>query len=294
MNDPAANSSSDFKLTPVTGAFGVQIDGLEVRSMLATPGFADRLTGLLAEFSVLFFPAQHLSPAEMRALASLFGVPDDYAPTKAHAGTSRHPDIHEMDVVVSPFGGEHNHVDAWHMDNSDNVVPQAIAILQAVSLPPWGGDTLWSDQRAALAALSEPMKEMLRSLTGLHVRRGAEARVQEHPLVAVHPVSRREFLYINTGRLTVIPQLRRKESRLLLDYLREFSAQPEFTLRRAHSKGDLVIWDNRCTQHYGVHDYAERREIWRIGVIDGRPLEASRPDRIGPHFDRRLAGAQFV
>src|SRR5262249_43308798 len=151
-------------------------------------------------------------------------------------------------------------------------------------------DTLWSNECAAFEALSAPVKELCRSLTGIHVFRGVgdvDARPVEHPLVCRHPESGREFLYVTSGYLSAIPQLRRKESSMLLEYLREIPAQPEFPIRRSHRPGDVVIWDNRCTLHYGAHDYSpsDRRELWRIGVLGDAPLPAAHPDRLAPHFD---------
>ena len=47
----------------------------------------------------------------------------------------------------------------------------------------------------------------------------------------------------------------RIESEHLLRLLYAHMVQPEFTLRHRWELGDVVMWDNRATQHYAVLDY---------------------------------------
>ena len=44
-----------------------------------------------------------------------------------------------------------------------------------------------------------------------------------------------------------------------------------FTCRYRWHLGGVGIWDNRCTQHYAVPDYDERRVIERVTVIGNTP-----------------------
>jgi taurine dioxygenase len=41
----------------------------------------------------------------------------------------------------------------------------------------------------------------------------------------------------------------------LLDYLYAHATQPAFTYRHSWRPGDIIFWDNRCTQHYTPVDY---------------------------------------
>ena len=56
----------------------------------------------------------------------------------------------------------------WHSDWSFLPEPPSGTCLLSVEIPPHGGDTLFSDQTAAFAALPEEKKAYLRSLTAIH------------------------------------------------------------------------------------------------------------------------------
>jgi taurine dioxygenase len=51
------------------------------------------------------------------------------------------------------------------------------------------------------------------------------------------------------------------ESRPLLDYLYAQSTTPDNIYRHMWQQGDVVVWDNRCTMHYAVHDYGEQERV---------------------------------
>jgi taurine dioxygenase len=58
----------------------------------------------------------------------------------------------------------------------------------------------------------------------------------------------------------------------LLDRLMTHLTQPRFVYVHEWSKGDLVIWDNRCTVHAATWFDAERepRIMWRT-TVSGNP-----------------------
>ena len=58
-----------------------------------------------------------------------------------------------------------------------------------------------------------------------------------------------------------------EESRLLIEYLYGHSTKPDRVYRHHWTEGDVVMWDNRCTMHYAVHDYGEQsRQFHRISI----------------------------
>ena len=126
---------------------------------------------------------------------------------------------------------------------------------------------MWCNQYQAYDRLSPTMKRMLEGLrvkfVGLRLGRmmGADAAslpTAVHPLVRTHPETGRKALYVGHRETAQqIEGMTDEESRPLLDFLYEHSTNPDNIYRHMWQEGDVVMWDNRCTMHYAVHDYGE-------------------------------------
>ena len=77
----------------------------------------------------------------------------------------------------------------------------------------------------------------------------------EHPLIRTHPMSNKKSIYINPNRIDHIMGFNDIDSDKLLDEIYEFSFQDKYKYSHSYEKGDLVIWDNRCTMHKANSDY---------------------------------------
>ncbi len=77
----------------------------------------------------------------------------------------------------------------------------------------------------------------------------------EHTFIRTHPISKQKSLYINPNRIDHIAGFDEQESDRLLDELYNFSFQSKFQYSHNYQKGDLVIWDNRCTMHRANSEY---------------------------------------
>jgi len=168
------------------------------------------------------------------------------------------------------------------------------AVLYAERPPSNGGDTIWSDSEATLAALSRPLQAFLSTLDADHdftksfpphllasknagADRYEQARREHppviHPVVRTHPETGRPSLFVNYGFTTRINGLAPKESATILRFLFEHIQKPEFQVRWTWKRGSLAFWDNRATQHYAVNDYLPHRRIMRRATILGdRPF----------------------
>jgi taurine dioxygenase len=105
----------------------------------------------------------------------------------------------------------------------------------------------------------------------------------EHPVVRPHPVTGKKSLFINafvthftnfhTARNVRYGQDFHPGTTQLPEYLISLAFIPDYQVRWKWSKDAVAIWDNRCTQHYAVMDYAPcHRRMNRATVIGDKPF----------------------
>ncbi|HEX7095372.1 MAG TPA: TauD/TfdA family dioxygenase, partial [Acidimicrobiales bacterium] len=246
----------------LAGALGAEVRGIDLATPLTDEQF-DAIRAALLEHLVLFFPDQRLTPEQHRDFASRWGEMEI------------HPYLDKVDGYPEVVVLRGAIADVWHTDVTFSERPPVMSILHMVSAPPFGGDTMWSNQYAAYEALSPALRELLDGLTAIHTARtyGKPEHCAEHPAVRVHPETGRRCLYVNGQFTERFPQLSRDESDMLLRFLVEFMAQPRFTVRRAWQTGTVAMWDNRCTQHMVVNDIDANTErvINRVTILGDKP-----------------------
>ena len=274
---------TDLLVRPVSGALGAEVTGVDLRS-LGDDGF-ERVQELLREHLVLFFPDQHLAPDEHRDFALRFGEPE------IHPFIPKLDDDHPEIVVLEAESGYI--ADVWHTDVTFDASPPICSVLQAHNMPEAGGDTMWSNQYLAYERLSEPMKELLSGLTAVHsaANYGHPDQQAEHPVVRKHPETGRSSLFVNQQFTRRIPQLDRDESAALLNFLYAHSTQPHFGCRYSWRTGTIGIWDNRCTQHCAVNDYAGARRISRVTILGDQVEPAFGPSKWEHFTAARISAA---
>ena len=252
-------------ITPVSGALGAEVRGVDLRAELTHESVVE-LRRLLLEHLVLFFPDQHLTPSQHCAFAGAFG---ELERSWNHAAIDdEHP---EISVLSSARG---TIADVWHCDQSYLPVPNALGSLNMVTAPPRGGDTIWSNQYLVYERASPAFRRLLDELTAVHTSVGDTARTAEHPAVMMHPETGRRTLFISTHHVAKFVELDADESRIVLQHLAAKSTQPEVTCRYRWQEGTVNIWDNRCTQHYAVNDYEGLRVMHRATVKAVAPLRS--------------------
>jgi len=144
--------------------------------------------------------------------------------------------------------------------------------LQGVDVEVWPGEVL------GLAGVEgNGQRDFIRGLAGLtavHTASpfGHPEITATHPAVHTHPETGRRALFVNRTFTSHFVELRRSESDALLAYLCAWSEQPRFQCRYRWSAGTVGMWDNRCTQHYAVDDYEDRRVIQRVTVLGDAPV----------------------
>ncbi|MCC8431902.1 TauD/TfdA family dioxygenase [Reyranella aquatilis] len=281
-------------VTPAHPDFVAEIAGVDTARPL---GAADRqaIEDAIDRYAVVVFREQRLDDDTQVAFARNFG------PIASSALKLRHRDIkhriESSDVAdISNLDGDGNVLkpDArrrldglanrlWHTDASFRAVPGALSMLYAHVIPEEGGDTEFADMRAAYDALPEARKKELEGLVAEHsiwrsreqlgvVQYSEEERASLPPvpqrLVRTHPGSHRKTLYL-AAHASHILGMPVADGRLIILDLIEHATQPRFVHAHRWAKGDLVIWDNRCTMHRArPFDTTKVRDLRRVTTRD--------------------------
>jgi taurine dioxygenase len=279
--------NSSIEVRPIAGSLGAEIHNVDVSQELDAATISDIRRALL-EHCVIFFRNQQLDAGRHKAFTRRFGqifIHPNYRGMQADP---------EIVVITREPGDKHIVGEDWHADTTMVTEPPMGAILYAVEVPPYGGDTLFANQYHAYESLSEGMKRLLSRLKAVHsdrnvagpaayrnaqrstkVREDADWRetISTHPVVATHPETGRKLLYVNRSYTQGFEGMTEEESRPLLDYLLEHGHRPEFTCRFRWEQGSIAFWDNRCCKHLAIHDAGPFRRVMRRTQISGsRPL----------------------
>ena len=281
-------SSTKIEITPIAGALGAEIHGVNLAEDLDAEVIQEIRQALLDNL-VIFFRDQELNPAQLINFAKKFGPLDEHDFVQ---GLPEYPEIlrlvKEADETGRNFGG------GWHSDVTYQEEPALGSVLYALDVPPVGGDTLFSNQYLAYETLSDGMKELLdgllcvhsakgiydpdgissRSFVNMAMEPGEKANEEvEHPVIRTHPETGRKGLFVNGNFSKRFKGMTAEESAPLLKYLFEHGRREAFTCRFRWEKGSVAFWDNRAVMHQAINDYeGYRREMHRVTVAGDRPF----------------------
>src|SRR5437762_376011 len=153
--------NSRIEVRPIAGAIGAEIHHVDVGADLDEGTVGDIRQALL-DHCVIFFRDQKLDTDRHKAFTRRFGEIFNHPNYK---GTQADPEI----IVITREPWDKKIVgEDWHADTTMMPEPPMGAILYAMEVPPYGGDTLFANQYQAYEALSDGMKLMLASLRALH------------------------------------------------------------------------------------------------------------------------------
>ena len=273
---------------PSGQACGARVTGLDLKAGLSTDLVAE-LRSIWLEHHVLAFPDQFLSDDDLERLTLAFGgFGDDpfFAPI---AGRQHIAAIRREADEQSPLFAEN-----WHADWSFQEFPPAGTCLNAVDIPPMGGDTLFANQHLAWEALSSEQQTRYADLIAVHSARlpyapdgtyGAkdkgrsmdirpsEAALAEqiHPLVPAHPETGRRGFYSTLGYIVGIEGMEQSAAIALLMELQSWQGDSRFTYTHKWEPGMLLMWDNRSVLHRATGGYeGHRRELHRTTIAAWR------------------------
>jgi len=271
---------------PLSHALGAEIADVDLAQPLSNAEF-DQIHRTFLEKGILLFRDQEITREQHIAFSRRFGELD----THESLPRDRHPDYPELLLVTnipkengkpsdSKYTGQQ-----WHSDLSFTPVPSLGSLLRGITIPPVGGDTMFTNMYRAYDALSDGMKKMIADLHGIHTGsrkivdlssdRATEQKKLNppiaQPVVRVHPETGRKALYIGE-KVSAFVGMTEEESRPLIDYLVKHATRPQFVYRHQWRQNDIVLWDNRCTMHIALGDYEDEeiRHLERT-TVKGTP-----------------------
>jgi taurine dioxygenase len=287
VSEPTASNIDttfgNLRIRRVAGRIGGEVLGLALSPDLDDTTIATLQDALVAH-KVLFFRGQtQLDDARHQAFGARFGRTVAHPTVPSPAGTR----LFELDA--SKGGGR---ADSWHTDVTFIDAFPKISILRGVTIPAYGGDTVWANTASAYAGLPDDLKRLADGLWAVHSNDydyGATRTVvdderlkhhqnvfvsavfeAEHPLVHVHPVSGERALLLGHF-VKRISGLSTAESARVFEVFQNRVIALENTVRWSWQQDDVAIWDNRATQHYAVNDYGNQPRVVRRVTVEGEP-----------------------
>lgn len=270
-------------VTKLGSRIGARIDGVRLGGDLAPDVVGEIRQALLTHKVIFFRDQQHLDDQQQLAFGALLGTLVGHPAASVLAAKNA--------PVITPINSEYGTANRWHTDVTFAANYPAASILRAVTLPSYGGSTLWASTAAAYQDLPEPLKSLTENLWALHSNRYDYVTIEavdamsdaqrafrqafekqdfqtEHPVVRVHP---------ETGEPTLLAGdfvrgfvgLDSYESSALLELLQRRITKPENTIRWNWASGDVAIWDNRATQHRAIDDYDGQPRLMRRVTLMG-------------------------
>lgn len=285
------SQASHAEVIPSGKACGAEIRGVDLNN-LDEQSFSV-IQKAIDEHLVLLFRGQRLDNEHLIKLGKHFG--EFEPPGMSIIGKpyiDAYPDILVISNIVEngqPQGNLGAGEASWHTDMSYRDTPISYAILNAVELPPSGGDTYFSNQYLAYETLPGKLKQELAGKFINHdetynsagqIRKGfkvvtdvREAPGARHPIFRVHPRTGKKALYLGRRFNAYVIGLPVEESERLLDQLWAHASQSPFVWSQEWQMGDVLVWDNRCLVHRrDAFDPTTRRKLHRVQIRGEKPV----------------------
>jgi taurine dioxygenase len=297
MTDTTASArrTSTLVVRPLAGHIGAEILGVDLTEPLDDEVVA-QIRDALLQWKVVFFRAQNISQSQHLAFGRLFGAVTPGHPTIPAAFPDQ-PEIFLLERKGSNSTESDQNAPSiekrWHTDVTFVPNPPMASILRGVVVPPYGGDTQWTNLAVAYEMLSPPVQRLCDELTAVHhnvlpVARGelsteykrqfeAQDMRSVHPVVRVHPETGEKAIFVNSNFTSHVVELSRKESGHLLALLYEHLASAPFTCRFRWEPNSIAFWDNRATCHLVPDDIPAGmpRSMQRITLAGDVPVGPS-------------------
>jgi taurine dioxygenase len=283
---PGVSSESTFAVQPLIPALGARLPEVDLAGELDADAF-DAIYDLLLRYQVLLFGPLDLPPAKQVEFARRFGEVQIHVMNEYHANA--YPELYRLSNLDEHGNPNGKHPDkgtlAWHTDGSWQSRTAQVTIIYGEVVADEGGETHFCDMYGAYERLSPQWKQRIEPLRAVHnldfsrnrrhgeqpmtaAQRAAVPPV-DHPIVRTHPDTGRKCLYLGDHAESIVG-MDYAAGRALIDELNELAIHPDLTYRHRWTRGELIVWDNRCVMHRATqYDPARSRRVVRRCTVLG-------------------------
>ncbi|MDA0656857.1 MAG: TauD/TfdA family dioxygenase [Proteobacteria bacterium] len=289
-----------MNIKPTGKALGAIVTGIDLSKDVSE---ADRaiLYDAYIENMILVFPEQTLDYGDLLRLREVFGPAGKTVNQLLNLECKKHyaaevPDgITIISNVLERSGlkrlpgldGEA----FWHTDSSFTEVPISASLLYGAEVTEVGGETGFLNMARAYEEMPEDLRRRVDGQYANHSKvHTSEGRIRQefaevtdpsqapgvkHPMVRVHPVTGKKCLYLGRRLYSYIFGLELEESEEVLDEIWAYTCQEKFVYEHKWDRGDLVVWDNRCTMHHRNSFPEEMRRVMHKSITGGEAVIAA-------------------
>jgi len=288
-----SSSSGQIEVLPFEAALGAEVVFSDVTKINSKVIKSIR-TALLDNLIILI-RGQSLSIDQLLDFGRQFGELTASAPVHIGQAVRTHAELSIISNVIEngqAIGSLGDGEAVWHTDSAFLSIPPSLSILHSIEIPPFGGDTSFTNMYLALERLPRELRQAIRGRTIKHDMRytsGGQLRagydpnqdVREspgvsHPIVRQHPETANNALYLGRRPFAYINGMNLVESDDLINRLWAHAVKPEYIWNHQWRIGDIIIWDNRCTMHRReAFDPTTRRIMHRTQCQGNLPIESA-------------------
>jgi taurine dioxygenase len=275
-----------LKSSPLSPAIGAIVEGVDLSRSL-DEATTQELRRLFDENCIVLIRGQSLSEEQLATAGSWVGplAKRGRPSTVRREGNpyiTKVSNIRENGVLIGSLpDGEM----LFHADSAFNECPHRASFLYAVEIPSVGGNTCFANMYRAYDMLPEALKKRIEGKRALQLydyatyekadREAGNSNIRSamHPVVIVHPGSKRKSLYISRLMTREIEGLGQAESDGLIAELLTYAEHPSIIYEHRWRPGDFLAWDNLSSPHART-DFSptERRLLLRGTTVgDYRP-----------------------
>jgi taurine dioxygenase len=259
------NSSPNANILPLD-PIGAQVNGIDLQQPLDDKTVAALEAEMANRGFIVFKGQQHLSVDDLLAASQLWGG------KMMHSTHGVHPATPDMNRHIFRLSNSRTHGilgvgPQWHNDGSFVEAPFSHVGYHMIRVPPKGGGTYFVHQGAAYDALPEDKQVYWERLSSVNSNSGVV-----HPLVHVHPLSKRKSVWLHLGMTGAVVEKVSPESNeasnkdeyrllnddemkeLFHDYNNLLNAGMninggDFGIAYEYEEGDCIFLDNYAAAH---------------------------------------------